>query len=84
VEYCENRLLERYGNRLLLPDHVPVTASPALAPLDEADAAALEAAVRAGQDEAARIGELFASEELLLAAHELETEGPLREELVEQ
>ena len=43
VEYCENRLLERYGNRLLLPDHVPVTASPALAPLDEADAAALEA-----------------------------------------
>jgi exonuclease SbcC len=48
------------------------------------DAAALEAAVRAGQDEAARIGELFASEELVLAAHELETEGPLGEELVEQ
>ncbi|WP_144670905.1 AAA family ATPase [Arthrobacter sp. U41] len=52
--------------------------------LSAPDAAALEAAVRAGQDEAARIGELFASEELLLAAHELETEGPLREELVEQ
>ena len=52
--------------------------------LSAPDAAALEAAVRAGQDEAARIGELFASEELLLAAHELETEGPLGEELVEQ
>ncbi|WP_024365381.1 glutaminase, partial [Arthrobacter sp. TB 26] len=43
VEYSENRLLERHGDHLLLPDHVPVTASPALAPLDEADAAALEA-----------------------------------------
>ncbi|MDP9980630.1 glutaminase [Pseudarthrobacter oxydans] len=43
VEYCENRLLERHGDHLLLPDHVPVTASPALAPLEEADAAALEA-----------------------------------------
>jgi glutaminase len=43
VEYCENRLLERHGTHLLLPDHVPVAASPALAPLDEADAAALEA-----------------------------------------
>ncbi|MDQ0754897.1 glutaminase A [Arthrobacter sp. B3I4] len=43
VEYCENRLLERYGTHLLLPDHVPVTASPALAPLEEADAVALEA-----------------------------------------
>ena len=52
--------------------------------LSAPDAAALEAAVRAGQDEAARIGELFASEELVLAAHELETEGPLGEELVEQ
>lgn len=52
--------------------------------LPAADAAALEAAVRAGQDEAARIEELFASEELVLAAHELETEGPLVEELVEQ
>ena len=52
--------------------------------LSAPDAAALEAAVRAGQDEAARIGELFASEELVLAVHELETEGPLGEELVEQ
>ncbi|MCB5293667.1 AAA family ATPase [Arthrobacter sp. SO3] len=51
--------------------------------LPAADAAALEAAVRAGQDEAARIGELFAGEELVLAAHELETEGPLGEEFVE-
>ena len=52
--------------------------------LPAADAAALQAAVRAGQDEAARIEELFASEELVLAAQELETEGPLVEGLVEQ
>ncbi|WP_160664905.1 AAA family ATPase [Pseudarthrobacter sp. ATCC 49987] len=52
--------------------------------LPAADAAALEAAVRAGQNEAARIEELFASEELVLAAHELETEGPLVEDLMEQ
>ena len=52
--------------------------------LPAAEAAALEAAVRAGQDEAARIGELFAGEELVLAAHERETEGPLAEEFVEQ
>ncbi|HEX9229144.1 MAG TPA: SbcC/MukB-like Walker B domain-containing protein, partial [Arthrobacter sp.] len=52
--------------------------------LSAPDAAVLEAAVRAGQDEAARIGELFASEELVLAVHELETEGPLGEEQVEQ
>ena len=52
--------------------------------LPAADAAALEAAVRAGQDEAARIEELFASEELVLAARELETEGPLAEGLVDQ
>lgn len=52
--------------------------------LPAADAAALEAAVRAGQDEAARIEELFASEELVLAAHELEAQGPLAEGLVEQ
>ena len=52
--------------------------------LPAADAAALEAAVRAGQDEAARIEELFASEELVLASRELATEGPLVEGLVEQ
>ncbi|HSO92216.1 MAG TPA: SbcC/MukB-like Walker B domain-containing protein, partial [Arthrobacter sp.] len=51
--------------------------------LPSADAAALEAAVRAGQDEAARIEELFTGEELVLAAHELETEGPIVEGLVE-
>ncbi|HSN35023.1 MAG TPA: SbcC/MukB-like Walker B domain-containing protein, partial [Arthrobacter sp.] len=48
------------------------------------DAAALEAAVRAGQDEAARIAELFAAEELVLAERELETEGALSEEFVDQ
>jgi DNA repair protein SbcC/Rad50 len=48
------------------------------------DAAALEAAVRAGQDEAARIQELFAGEELLQAAAERETEGPLAETVLEQ
>ena len=37
----------------------------------------LEAAIRAGQDEAARVEELFADEELALAARELEAEGPL-------
>ena len=52
--------------------------------LPAAAAAGLEAAVRAGQDEAARIAELFAAEELVLAAHELETEGPLPEQLVDQ
>ena len=49
VEYCENRLLERYGHQLLLPDHVPVAASPALAPLDAADAEALAALMTAKQ-----------------------------------
>lgn len=48
------------------------------------DSATLEAAVRDGQDEAARIEELFASEELVLALHELATEGPVAGELVEQ
>lgn len=52
--------------------------------LPAADAAALEAAVRAGQDEAARIEELFASEELVLAAHERETEGSPVEGLLDQ
>jgi exonuclease SbcC len=48
------------------------------------DAAALEAAVRAGQDEAARVEELFAGEELALAARELEAEGPLGDDVLEQ
>jgi len=39
------------------------------------DAAALEAAVRAGQDEAARLEELFAGEELVLAAQERDVDG---------
>ncbi|KIS25573.1 cyclic nucleotide-binding protein [Arthrobacter sp. SPG23] len=42
VEFCENRLLAKYGDRLLLRDHVPVTNSPSLAPLEEADALALQ------------------------------------------
>lgn len=53
--------------------------------LPAADSAALEAAIRAGQNETARIEELFASEELVLALHELATEGgPVAGELVEQ
>ncbi|MCU1520447.1 MAG: chromosome segregation protein [Arthrobacter sp.] len=48
------------------------------------EAASLEAAVRAGQDEAARIQELFAGEEIVLAAAERETEGPLEESVLEQ
>lgn len=52
--------------------------------LPAADAAALEAAVRSGQDEAARIAELFAGEELVLAAHELESDGPLPAEAVDR
>ncbi|WP_043847757.1 glutaminase A [Crystallibacter crystallopoietes] len=41
VEWAENRLISRYGSELCLPEEVPVTASPALAPLDPADAKAL-------------------------------------------
>lgn len=52
--------------------------------LPAADASAFESAIRAGQDEAARIGELFAGEELARAARELETEGPLQDEVLEQ
>ncbi|MDI3212958.1 SMC family ATPase [Arthrobacter sp. AL12] len=52
--------------------------------LPAAEAAALEAAVRAGQDEAARIAEHFASEEIVLASRELETEGPLAGGLVDE
>lgn len=48
------------------------------------DAAVLEAAIRAGQDEAARVGELFAGEELTLAARELEADGPLDAAELEQ
>jgi exonuclease SbcC len=48
------------------------------------EAATLEAAIRAGQDEAARVGELFASEELTLAARELEDDGPVEAALLDQ
>jgi exonuclease SbcC len=48
------------------------------------EAATLEAAIRAGQDEAARVGELFASEELTLAARELEEDGPVEAALLDQ
>ena len=41
------------------------------------EAEGLEAAIRAGHDEAARVGELFAGEELTLAARELEADGPV-------
>ncbi|QCO99052.1 SMC family ATPase [Arthrobacter sp. 24S4-2] len=44
--------------------------------LPAAEPARLEAAIRAGHDEAARVQELFAGEELTLAAHELELHGP--------
>lgn len=48
------------------------------------DAAGLEAAIRAGQDEAARVEELFAGEELVLAGRELEAEGTLGDDVLEQ
>ena len=48
------------------------------------DAAGLEAAIRAGQDEAARVEELFAGEELVRAARELEAEGALGDDVLEQ
>ncbi|WP_427006986.1 AAA family ATPase [Pseudarthrobacter sp. H2] len=48
------------------------------------EAAVLEAAIRAGQDEAARVEELFAGEELALAARELEAEGPLGDDVLER
>ncbi|WP_346959202.1 SMC family ATPase [uncultured Arthrobacter sp.] len=41
------------------------------------EAAGLEAAVRAGQDETARLEELFAGEELAQAARELAADGPV-------
>ena len=86
LEQAANRSAEaRLQLELALPGTGFESADAARAVLlPAADAAALEAAVRAGQDEAARIEELFASEELVLAAHELETEGPLVEGLVEQ
>lgn len=48
------------------------------------EAAILEAAIRAGQDEAARVEELFASEELTLAARELEKDGPVQAHVLDQ
>ncbi|WP_426978536.1 AAA family ATPase [Pseudarthrobacter sp. O4] len=48
--------------------------------LPAGDAAGLEASIRATQDEAARIEELFAGEELALAVRELESGGPVGEE----
>ncbi len=48
------------------------------------DAAGLEAAIRTAQDEAARIEELFAGDELALAARELENEGPLQDDELER
>jgi exonuclease SbcC len=48
------------------------------------EAAGLEAAIRAGQDEAARIEELFAGEELALAARELASAGPLANDFLQQ
>lgn len=48
------------------------------------EAALLEAAIRAGQDEEARVGELFASEELVLATRELEEDGPVEADVLEQ
>ena len=52
--------------------------------LPAGDAAGLEAAIRSGQDEAARIEELFAGEELALAVRELETGAPLADGDLEQ
>ena len=52
--------------------------------LPAGEAAGLEAAVRAGQDESARLAELFAGEELALAARELATDGPVDEAALHQ
>ncbi|KQR82575.1 chromosome segregation protein SMC [Arthrobacter sp. Leaf337] len=48
------------------------------------EAATLEAAIRAGQDEAARVGELFAGEELTQAARELAADGPVEPGVLEE
>ncbi|MET3809080.1 SMC family ATPase [Arthrobacter sp. UYEF3] len=48
------------------------------------DAAGLEASLRAGHDEAARLEELFAGEELALAARELATDGPVDPGMLDQ
>lgn len=50
--------------------------------LAAAEAAALQAEVRAGQDEQARIAELFASEELVLALQEAASDPVINEDLV--
>jgi exonuclease SbcC len=86
LEQAEARSAEaRQQLELALPGTGFESADAARAVLLSApDSAALEAAVRAGQDEAARIEELFASEELVLALHELATEGPVAGDLVEQ
>lgn len=51
--------------------------------LPAAGAARLEKEIRARQDENARIDELFASEDLVLAMQEVETRGPVREDELE-
>ena len=48
------------------------------------DARSLEGVIRSGHDEAARIDELFASEDLLLAIREIEEHGTFRPEDLEQ
>ena len=63
---------------LALPESGFETAAAARSVLLPApEPARLEAAIRAAQDEAARVQELFAGEELVLAARELELEGPI-------
>ncbi|MHA7222722.1 AAA family ATPase [Arthrobacter sp. RHLT1-20] len=52
--------------------------------LTAGEAAGMETAIRSGQDEAARIQELFASEELALAAHEQESGAALEDGVLEQ
>ena len=72
LDQAEARLADaRQQLELALPDAGFSTAADARAQLlGTAEAAALQAEVRAGQDEQARVAELFASEEVVLALEE--------------
>lgn len=86
LEQAESRAAEARGQlEQALPAAGFASAAQARAVLLAAsDAAALEAAIRTAQDEAARIEELFAGEELALAARELENEPPPGDAELEQ
>ena len=84
LEQAESRSAEARAEleQALLPSGFDSVESARAALLPAADAAAVEAEVRAGQDEVARIEELFASEELVLAVREQQTGNHIAEDAV--